>query len=74
MSEERELDQFLLSAILCRFSFTYKKLSFFHREHAILLSRERVNRVNKGTKRVNSSPVVLSYTILLGKPLLTNPE
>ena len=29
-----------------------------HREHTILLSRERVNRVNKGT---NSSPVVISY-------------
>ena len=43
-----------------------------HREHTILLSRERVNRVNKGT---NSSPVVisLSYANLMGKPLLTNP-
>ena len=32
-----------------------------HREHTILLSRERVNRVNKGTKTMNSSPVVISY-------------
>ena len=32
-----------------------------HREHKLLLSRERVNRVNKGTKRMNSSPVVISY-------------
>ena len=31
-----------------------------HREHTILLGRERVNRVNKGTKRMNSSPVVIS--------------
>ena len=32
-----------------------------HREHTNLLSREKVNRVNKGTKRMNSSPVVISY-------------
>ena len=44
-----------------------------HREHTILLSRERVN---KGTKRMNSlrlSPHLISstpYAILLGKPLL----
>ena len=31
-----------------------------HREYTILLSRERDNRVNKGTKRMNSSPVVIS--------------
>ena len=31
-----------------------------HREHTILLSRERVNRVNKGT---NNSPVVISYIL-----------
>jgi len=43
------------------------------REHTVLLSRERVN---KGTKRVNNlplSPVVISYAILQGKPLLTGP-
>ena len=39
---------------------TYGKFSREHREHTILLSRERVNRVNKGTKRMNSSPVVIS--------------
>ena len=46
-----------------------------HREYTILLSRERVNRVNKETKRMNSSPVVLSYLpYFTGKLLLTNPE
>ena len=41
-----------------------------HREHTILLSRERAN---KGPKRKNSlllSPVVISYTTLQGKLLL----
>ena len=46
-----------------------------HREHTILLNRERVN---KGTKRMNSlplSPLVISYLTryLLGKLLPTNP-
>ena len=31
-----------------------------HREHTILLSRETVNKVNKGT---NSSPVVISFIL-----------
>ena len=34
-----------------------------HREHTILLSRERVTRVNKGTKRMYSSPVVINVVI-----------
>ena len=46
-----------------------------HREHTIMLSRERVN---KATKRMNSlpfSPVVISLIAhaILGKLLLTNP-
>ena len=48
-----------------------------HREHTILLSRERVN---KGIKGVNSLPlsdplfpVAVSYTTLQRKPLLTSP-
>ena len=47
------------------FALTCYKISLFfsslHREHTILLSRERENSVNKGTKRMNSSPVVISY-------------
>ena len=72
------------SAILCelfgqsfanRFVQNRDFFSTHHREHTILLSRERVN---KGTKRMNSlrSPHLISstpYAILLGKPLLTNP-
>ena len=44
-----------------------------HRGHTILLSRERVN---KGTKRINSlpsSPIVTSYATLQRKTLLTSP-
>ena len=44
-----------------------------HREHTVLLSRERVN---KGPKRINSLPlshVVISYTALQGKLLLASP-
>ena len=46
-----------------------------HREHTILLSRERERKLrNKNNEQftfVLSS--LLSYAILLGKPLLTNP-
>ena len=48
-------------------------LELHHKEHTIVLSRERVN---KGTKRMNSlplSPVVISYATLQRKPLLTSP-
>ena len=44
-----------------------------HREQTILPSRERVN---KGTKRMNSLTLLsslLSYATLQAKPLLTNP-
>ena len=37
-----------------------KRFAWRHREHTILLSRERVNRVKKGT---NSSPVVISIIL-----------
>ena len=50
---------------------TSKIVKSNHREHTILLSRERVN---KGTKRINIlrlSPYLIA--ILLGKPLLSNP-
>ena len=58
----------LLSFVQARLILTPSKQSkricfpgVYHREHTILLSRERVN---KGTERMNSlplSPVVISY-------------
>ena len=44
-----------------------------HREHTILLSRERVNKERKKKNSLLLSPVVISYGTLLGKPLLTSP-
>ena len=45
-------------------------IKFVHREHTILLSRERVN---KGMEILSPLVISLAYAILLGKPLLTNP-
>ena len=53
-------------------SLTHVIANMNHREHTILPSRERVD---KGTKRINSlpsSPILTSYTTLQRKPLLTS--
>ena len=48
-------------ALGCRsFAISLQVVLKQHREHTILLSRERVNRVNKGT---NNFPVVISFIL-----------
>ena len=75
------LDSFYLGlkvTVECSDQSVYKNEEFqwlVHREHTILLSREKVNKGMKNNEQFAfvSLSSLLSYAILLGKPLLTNP-